>query len=622
MRAPIVCLLLATLAGAGTAAPAPQLPVQNPGGRGGRGGPPTPPRAGTAIIVGRVLDGGSASAVSGAVVTITGSGAAPQRVQVDASGGFVFRGLPGGDFSIVAAKTGYVGGLAGQRQPNGPTRPLQLAEGEQVRDLTLRLWKAGAIGGAVIDDAGDPVVGIKVMLAERRLLNGKRQIGPSFQYSTVTTDDRGIYRFGIVAPGDYVVFARTTEEEVARGLMSLVQGDPSVIVPFAMKAMGGRPEDLINLEAALRAYPPTFHPSAPTPSAAGVVSVRSGEARLGVDIRIRLVPIVPLAGTLAGLPGPPQNNPQVTLQLPDSDGGEFEVARAIDTSNGKFTFLAVPTGKYVLRAYQSPRMQPMTTPPGAPGGTARGRAASPPPFPTEPSYWASVPLSVGTDDLRALTITMRPGARMSGRIEFEGTTPAPVREQVERTLISIIPEAVVVNVNLRTQVDADGTFSTASLPPGRYRLRVSPLATWQPKSAMTDGRDLLDDAIGLEASDVSDIVITFTDRPNAAVNGTVRQTNGTPDPDALVAIFPSDPRLRTDLSGSSRRLKLARTTKTGQFAIPGLPPGDYLIVAGGDELLDSWLEPSALQALGRRATRIQLAEGDARTQDLTNGSVR
>ena len=621
MRAAIVCLLLAAVAGAGTetAATPPQLPVQNPGGRGGRGGPPTPPRTGTALIVGRVLDGGSTSAVAGAVVTITGSGAAPQRVQVDASGAFLFRGLPAGDFNVIAAKTGYVGGLVGQRQPNGPTRPLQLAEGEQVRDLTLRLWKAGAIGGVVIDDAGDPVVGIKVMLAERRLVNGKRQIGPFFQYSTVTTDDRGLYRFGIVAPGEYCVFARTTEEEVARGLMSLVQGDPSVIVPFAMKAMNGRPEDLINLEAALRAYPPTFHPSAPTPSAAGVVSVRSGEVRLGIDIRIKLVPIVPLAGTFAGLPVPPQNNPQVTLQLPDSDGTEFEVARAIDTSNGKFTFLAVPSGKYVLRAYQSPRMQPMTTPPGAPAGSGRGRGSGLPPIPTEPSYWASLPIAVGTDDLRALTVTMRPGARMSGRIEFEGTTPAPAREQVERALISIVPETLTVNANLRTQVDGDGTFGTASLPPGRYRLRVSPLGTWQPKSAMSDGRDLLDDAIGLEASDV---VITFTDRPNAAVNGTIRQPNGTLDPGALVAIFPTDPRLRTDLSGSARRIKLARTTNAGQFAIPGLPPGDYLIVAGGDELLDAWLEPSALQALGRRATRIQLAEGDARTQDLTNGSGR
>jgi hypothetical protein len=211
---------------------------------------------------------------------------------------------------------------------------------------------------------------------------------------------------------------------------------------------------------------------------------------------------------------------------------------------------------------------------------------------------------------------------MSGRIEFEGTTPAPEREQIARTVISIVPETVMVNANLRTQVDADGTFGTASLPPGRYRLRVSPLGTWQPKSAMRDGRDLLDDAVGLEATDVSDIVITFTDRPNAGVSGTVRKSDGTPDPDALVAIFPSDVRLRTDLSGSARRMKLARTTKAGQFAIPGLPPGDYLIVAGGDELLDTWLEPTALQALGRRATRIQLAEGEARTQDLTNGSAR
>jgi hypothetical protein len=188
--------------------------------------------------------------------------------------------------------------------------------------------------------------------------------------------------------------------------------------------------------------------------------------------------------------------------------------------------------------------------------------------------------------------------------------------------VTVVPETQTsFGLMLRGAADAAGAFRTASLPPGKYRLRVSPIGSWQPKSATVDGRDLLDEAVDLGTTDITDIVITFTDRPLGTITGTVRTGQGAPDPTALVAIFPADPRLRTDFSGGARRLRLARTTAAGQYAIPGLPPGQYLIVAGGDELFETWLEPSALEALARRATRVDIGEG-AQTQELTNGSVR
>lgn len=595
--------------------PSGQLPV----GR-GRAGEPPEPRTGTAAIIGRVVEADSKSAVAGAIVTVSGAGASPQRVQVDAEGRFVFRGLPGGDFQVMAAKAGYVGGLAGQRLSNGPARPVQLTDGERLADLTLRLWKGGAIGGAVLDEMGEPVVGIKVFLAERRLLNGKRQItrGP---HSEAVTDDRGLYRFGTVAPGEYLVVTRTTEEEIARGIMSLVMGDPSVIVPFAMKASGGRPEDFIAFENALRVYPPTFYPSALTPSGASPIAIRSGEVKLGVDLRIKLVQLARLAGNYSGLPTPTQGNPHVRLVLADPEAGDLEIATAIPSTGEKFTFLAVPAGKYLLQAYFMPRMSPVL--PG-PGGTPAGRGrGGPPPLPTEPSYWATMPVTVGGGEPGDITLEMRPGATIAGRVEFDGAAAPPVGPELERILVSPIPDpATALSMNPRGKVEADGVFRTSSLAPGKYRLRVGPVGSWQPSSAMFEGRDLLDEAVDLATSDITGVVVTFSDKRQGSVNGTVRTSEGTPDPAALVAIFPADPRLRTDFSGGARRMRLARTTRAGQYAIPGLPPGQYLIVAGGDELFDTWLEPTALAALARRAVRIDVAESGAQTQDLKNGAGR
>ncbi len=593
--------------------PSGQLPV----GRGRAGGPPEP-RTGTAAIIGRVVEADSTSAIAGAIVTVSGAGVSPQRVQVDAEGRFVFRGLPTGDFQVMAARAGYVGGLAGQRLPNGPARPVQLVDGERLADVTLRLWKGGAIGGAVLDEMGEPVVGIKVFLAERRLRNGKRQItrGP---HSEAVTDDRGLYRFGTVAPGEYFVMTRTTEEEIARGIMSLVMGDPSVIVPFAMKASGGRPEDFIAFENALRVYPPTFYPSALTPSGASPIAIRSGEVKLGVDVRIKLVQLARLAGTYSGLPTPTQGNPQVRLVLADPEAGDLDVATAIAPTGDKFTFLAVPAGKYLLQAFFMPRMSGLPGPGGAPAGRGRG---GPPPLPTEPSYWATMPVTVGGGEPSSITLDMHPGATIAGRVEFDGTAAPPVGPELERILVSPIPESATSLMNPRARVDADGVLRTSSLAPGKYRLRVGPVGGWQPSAAMFEGRDLLDEAVDLATSDITGVVITFTDKRQGSVNGTVRTSEGAPDPAALVAIFPADPRLRTDFSGGARRMRLARTTRAGQYAIPGLPEGQYLIVAGGDELFDTWLEPAALAALARRAVRIDIAEGGAQTQDLKNGAGR
>ena len=112
----------------------------------GRAAPPT----GTGVIIGRVVEAATTSGVAGTVVTLSGAGGTiTQRVRVDSSGRFLFRDLPVGEFTVIARKAGYVGGAAGQRSPNGPSRPVELAEGERLSDLTLRLWQAGVIAGTV-----------------------------------------------------------------------------------------------------------------------------------------------------------------------------------------------------------------------------------------------------------------------------------------------------------------------------------------------------------------------------------------------------------------------------------------------------------------------------------------
>jgi hypothetical protein len=136
---------------------------------------------------------------------------------------------------------------------------------------------------------------------------------------------------------------------------------------------------------------------------------------------------------------------------------------------------------------------------------------------------------------------------------------------------------------------------------------------------MADGRDALDQPVELDTSDIDNVVVTFTDQKTATLSGTVRDANGAADPEAVILVFPADNRLWTDLSGTSRRVKPSRTTRSGSYIIPGLPAGEYFVITGTDDMLTDWQAPDALNALSRRATRVQITDGQSQTLDLKSG---
>jgi hypothetical protein len=601
------------------AAQGPPPAGQGVGGRGrGAGAASEAPRTGTGLIVGRVVDGTSTRPITGAVVDLMGAGVSAQRVRVDADGRFLFRDLPSGELMLVASKPGYLGGASGQRIPNGPTRPVDLGEGEKTGAVTLRLWKYGVIAGSVVDDQGEPIVGIQVSLIARVLVDGRRRLAGTNAAAT-TTDDLGTYRFGTVPPGEYVVVAQSAPQEVARSLMSFATSDMSALMGLASKMAGTNPQDMLTLDPTLKIYPPAFYPSAPLPSQAIAVAIQAGDERTGVDIRARLSRALTVTGALIDQ-AQPLPRMQLQLLLADEPGFEMQASNATSTPEGSFTFIGVPAGRYVVRGIYLPRpSQPLTVT----AGGARGRGAGAGPLPTEPVLAVNAPVVVGESGTGPLSLSLQRGVVLRGRVEFEGATPPPPGDQLPNIGLTILPAETSASAfapALRGRVEPDGSFATMGASPGRYRLRVVPPAPWRAKSAITGGRDLLDTPIEIEGLDVPDIIITLSDRLSSAISGTVRSARGDADAEAVVVIFPADPRLRTDFSATSRRMRAARTTRAGVYAIPDLPAGEYFVVAGSDEMLESWLEAAALERLSRQGTRVTIAEAERKTLDLRGGA--
>lgn len=260
-----------------------QAPQQNP--------PPA-----TGAISGVVVDGTSGEPIENASVSISGTGsgaaASERRELTDPKGRFAFAELPAGvSYTIRANAPSYFpGAFSRAGGPSRDTTPIPLQAREWRRDVQVRLWKPSAISGRVVDEAGEPIVGIFVRAVAKIWVGGHEQLAAS---PVVSTDDHGMYRLADLQPGRYLVEApsvRLPQPVQVPSVPGPRSGSDAHYVGSASPGPDGRP----------RAYPITFFPSAQSVADAGIVDVTAGQERTGVDIAVLPVPVVKLSGTVQG----------------------------------------------------------------------------------------------------------------------------------------------------------------------------------------------------------------------------------------------------------------------------------------------------------------------------------
>jgi protocatechuate 3,4-dioxygenase beta subunit len=663
---------------------------------------PTEPVKGTGLIAGQVVDASTNQPVAGVAVSIGGTpsstmlstgemivsaqgagpgaaSGAPRQVLTDGQGHYVFHDLAKGRYAIRTNGPGYVSGGYGQNRPTGPVQFVELAEdNSKLGDLTVRLWKTATITGTVLDEAGEPIVGLSVASLRRTIVNGEPRLATS---SSGTTDDRGFYRISGVVPGDYLIgvmssqttMPAATADAYVQVIMSgggtatseLYRDLIASNAPFP--SMGGyRVGDLIFQSGyggrgggapvpapagdnRVFIYPTTFYPSATTPAQATIVKLGSGEEKAAVDIPLKLTPTVRVSGTVSGPEGPARNT---GVKLYPAGVEEFtgfnpnlESASTATDASGAFTFLGVPPGQYTLKVVRIPRPpQSMAMPSnmtsievsGPNGQMMMGMSMvgpgsvqpPPPPLPTDPTLWATTSIVVGELDVSDIAVALRPGVRLSGRLQFEGASNPPTSDQLQRANVSISStEPRPFGMTPMARVEGDGRFNTGGYVPGRYQMGASiptmprGVSGWTFKSAMLDGRNLADDPLTIEAEDISGIVITFTDR-TTQLGGSVRDARGQPDKTADVVIFPADSQAWQQGVPNTRRIRTARVSLSGTFEFTNLPAGDYYAAAVSGGTTSDVQDAKLLGSLIGGATRITVSDGDKKTQDLVAKPIR
>jgi Carboxypeptidase regulatory-like domain len=609
------------------------------GGPMGPGGPLKPMPTGTGLVVGQAVDAAGSRGVPGTLVTLTLPGATPLRVMADGQGRFAFRDLPKGRFSLTATKPGFVDGAYGRLRPGGQSQSIEIGEGERVSNASITLWKFAAVSGAVVDERGEPVVGSSVRVLKRTLVSGKPRLTPG---ALDQTDDRGFYRIGMLEPGDYIVVVPLNTQA---GMMAAIEGmarSGTVDVMAAAPVMGSAfsftsaaPSPMTMMDMLPgggdgRVQPTQFYPAANTASRATLIPLGSGEDRGGIDFQLRSVRGSRVSGTVMGPEGPAANL-LVTMVPAEADEmiSSIETATASTDGAGAFTFTGVAPGQYVLRAVRTPRMA------GAPTETTMFQSdgqrmvvatrsisintATAQPMPNDPTLYAEQPVSVGTEDLADLGISLRTGIKVTGQVEFSGGADRPTADQL--AAISVVLEPADVRVtgassSVRGRVEQTGVFQTLGAIPGRYFVRAMGAPQgWTFRGATHGGRDVTDLPIELESGDVGGVVLVFTDR-QTSLSGTVSGEGGTPDPTASVIVFPAQREAWSGYGMSPRRLQNLRVDPKGAYSVSTLPPGSYYVAAVRDAGAQDWQDPRFLEALMPLAELVDVNEGQKVSKPL------
>jgi|SRR5579864_310277 len=633
----------------------------------------TPAPVGTALVVGRTVDGDSGTPLSGVAVGLTvaaasGPSAAAGRAAGDAElpmdgnrnvfelsdqdGWFAFRDLPAGDVTLRTGLPGYTGGGYNQRRPDGTGQPLSLTDGQRVGNVTLRLWKNASITGTVTDEAGEPVVGAFVRVLSRTVVGGRVAVQMSgFGRST---DDRGVYRAYGLPPGDYVLCVAQTTTTIPKATVTAAieqrnQQTSGLPAPIFFGGGGGFPPGrldgsgqqvgdlLMQLQSQgvpppsseggpLYVYPTVFYLGVTTSARATALTLKSGDERTSVDFHLTPVPTFRVSGLIAGPDGPAGS---IALHLvtadPDMvslmDTAPDDVAAAVAAPDGRFTLLGVPRGQYVLQAMRAPRQAAAVDS----SGNITINANTP-----ETTLWASVPVSVGDADVSSVSLALQPGLTVTGRLVFAGASPPPTPDQLQqqRPGVRLQPLHTAGGraggpgfPNLMQSTAADGSFTLKGYIPGPYSLIPPrwPALKWIVKSIAVADADVSDLPIVIGASDVANVAVAYTDQP-AHLTGTVRDLSGHPDPNTLVVLFPPDNKAWGWPNGLHTRS--TTVSPTGTFSITTLTPGTYRIAAIADDWQTGWQDPAFLARLVPFATTLEIRDGESRTLDLKTAEIR
>jgi Carboxypeptidase regulatory-like domain len=547
-----------------------------------------PPRQVTArsTVRGRVVDGVRGTPIARARVRLMGPNPASRaETRTDDTGAFTFLGVANGNFTLMVDKPSYVTGTypTNRRTLRSASQLGAIVDG-QTLEVTVPMFRGGAITGRVVDSYGDPIDN-----ADVRLLSIPRSGQPQMANGG-STNDIGEFRIGRLNPGRYVL-------SVSPRIMQFDDG----FLP-APQQLQVFPQPL-----------PTYYPNAATLEQAQPITVNRGETISGIEMILgEGVPSI-VTGTVVGPEGPvtnmnggisvrPATKPN-TPRMPNMNmGGGLR-------PDGTFR-LQLPPGEYVLETQMSPRPAP-------------GQAYQP-----GNEQFGSVQLAVPGNSVESVTIVIGRGATATGRVVFEGTTPIP-RPPAEPTRVPLFSDGPACRGGMATVSEdwtfkVDGLNGTCSPPPSVT------FGRWMIKSVTYRGENLMERGMTFDpGQQYGNVQIVMTDK-RTQLEFRVSGDDGQLTREYAALIYPTDkakwsqsqrPPVRSFVprpppTGPSRGAAMISPNSNTAVApdgtvrdtYTGLAPGEYYIIALDDIAMEEMNDVTVLERLARYASRVTVSD--------------
>ena len=534
-----------------------------------------PPQTGTGVIQGRVLRAGGTEPIVDAQVILNrgtapagggggqrgagGAGGPTASAITDDSGGFVFKDLAPGRYTVTAGHKKFSGPLINSPDPSAG---VTVANG-QTTEALITMTPTSVIRGRIRDASGQFASNVQVEALVISYTNGLPFLMPAIAKES---DDRGEYRLYGIPPGDYYIGATPRPPSA---IAALAGGDRSV---------------------------KTFFPNEFDISRATKITIHGGEEIQNIDIAIQTPQMFRISGTVSttvpvAAPSPTaqgafaviQQNQNATIQLvlnsrdltkPEGGNSGGTSVSVTAASAGPFEIANVLPGSYDLMAIFN------------------GNSATP--------AIARTVVDVRNQDVGGLVMTIRTGQQARGSITVDGRTPMPGSVRM-----AFIPADALrrLGVAIPADIAADGSFNILGCPDGHFRLAVAPLGgDLYVEDMRQGGSSIYDSGFEIRGRNPDPIQVIIKSGAST-LDGTVQDASGKPVIGGTVALVPAARRQNDAL------YYMSRSDSSGAFIIRGIAPGDYKMFAWDVMPPGAYTNAAFLEKYEERSIAVTIAPG-------------
>jgi hypothetical protein len=487
------------------------------------------------------------------------------EADADDSGRFVVTLPSAGRWRLVASAIGYVTQAYDAHEEFSSA--VVLKETDPKFTLRFQLPPEAEITGTVLDEAGEAVRNARVMLEHRGAASSGYE--EEFRNKAVTqTDDRGLYDFTGLAPGDYRV---------------KVDAKPWYSTSSQLRMANPDQTEEQNLDVT---YPLTWYPGANDPTGAEVLSLKAADMRRA-DFQLTPIPAghVTFAAPETAVPGSPRIPSFPVVERIDAGGAGMASAIPNRGADGRMDLGGLAPGIYRVRM-AGPNQERETRLIEVRAGDSRV-------------------IDTSSAAANVANITVEDGGQV-------GLGPAGLEliDTAKGTRFTSFAQDVFFRAGSGRVSDGKRQPPvTMQVPPGRYEVRLRDREAYllgiSAKGAEVAGR-----FVTVHEGAATLRLRMATGR--ASVHG-IASADGKPVQGAIVLLIPAG----LNDQGSFAAIVRDQTNTDGSFDLNDVIPGQYILVAVANGWEIAWKDAATLQHYLTQGVPLELRTEARVNQDIT-----